>query len=165
MLTPPSVRHPTLWTMLRVGLLQGLVSYGFGTVRRLLQTKTWFENKEREILGSREAIKLERMTVLPEMQGRGVGTFSLSTALDEADRGLLGRDRRTGRPLPCVLATQDRRNLVFYGRLGFEVVDESQVVIGGKEYTNWMMIREAREVEIVEGAVEQREQEDSVSGG
>ena len=78
-------------------------------------------------------IRLERMTVLPEYQGKGVGTFALSKALQEADE--LG--------MPCILGTQERRNVVFYSRLGFKVVDEAKVPIGNG-YTNWIMIREPK---------------------
>jgi len=76
-------------------------------------------------------VRLNRMTVLPEYQGKGVGTHALSSALEEADQ----------EGLSVVLATQERRNVVFYKRLGFKVVDESHVDIG-KGYTNWMMLRE-----------------------
>lgn len=133
MFTKPDVRHPTCCDMLRVGLITGLWTYGFRAVKRLLDTKSWFENKEKEVLGEREGtmIRLERMSVLREYQGKGVGTFALSAALQEADK--LG--------MPCILGTQERRNVIFYSRLGFKVVDEANVPIGDG-YTNWIMIRE-----------------------
>ena len=129
----PGLRHPSFWDMLRVGLLTGLFSYGLGVFRRLLVTKSWFEDKEREVLGERSGtmVRLERMTVLPEYQGKGIGTHALSSALEEADEG----------GLSVVLATQERRNVAFYKRLGFKVVDERHVDIG-KGYTSWMMVRE-----------------------
>lgn len=141
MFTKPDVRHPTCCDMLKVGLILGLWRYGFGVVRRLLATKSWFETKELELFGERTGtmIRLERMTVLPEYQGKGVGSFALKAALEEADA--LG--------LACILATQERRNVIFYTRLGFKVVDESQVPIG-EGYENWFMIREAVDQKKVE---------------
>ena len=130
MFVKPSVPHPSLMDNLRAGLVGGAFIHGFGAVRRLLQTKSWFEVKQEEVLGSREAISLERMVVLPAYQGKGVGSRALSESLKEAD----------ALRLPCVLATQEERNVVFYGRLGFKVVDESVCDLGG--YTNWMMVRE-----------------------
>ena len=76
-------------------------------------------------------IRLERMTVLPSYQGKGVGTASLSNALEDADK--LG--------LVCILGTQETRNVTFYSRLGFKVVDESHCPVGDG-FKNWMMIRE-----------------------
>ena len=117
-----------------------LFAYGYSAVNRLLDTKNWFEKKERDILDARSAqslgtemIRLERMTVLPAFQGQGIGSSSLGKALKEADD--LG--------LPCILGTQEEQNVRFYQKLGFEVVDESLVPVG-KGYTNWMMVREAQ---------------------
>ena len=133
MFCPPDARNPSFCDMVFAGLLTGLFYYGPAVVKRLLETKSWFENKELEVLGERagKMIRLERMTVLPGYQGQGVGTFALSAALREADA--------QGRA--CILATQERRNVVFYSRLGFIVVDESVVPIGDS-YMNWIMIRE-----------------------
>jgi GNAT superfamily N-acetyltransferase len=138
MFTKPGTRHPSFCDMLKVGLFTGLWSYGYSAVQRLLSTKSWFEEKERIILEERAAnslstdmIRLERMTVLPTYQGKGVGSSALGKAIREADQ--LGH--------PCILATQERINVTFYKRLGFQVVDESCVPIG-QGYTNWMMIRE-----------------------
>ena len=140
MFTKPGTRHPSLCDMLRVGLVAGLFAYGYSAVNRLLDTKNWFEKKERDILDARSAqslgtemIRLERMTVLPAFQGQGIGSSSLGKALKEADD--LG--------LPCILGTQEEQNVRFYQKLGFEVVDESMVPIGNG-YTNWMMVREAQ---------------------
>ena len=134
MFTPPGSPDPTLCDMICAGLVTGLWTYGLTTVKRLLATKSWFENREREILGKRYGtlIRLERMAVLPEYQGKGVGSFALSAALREADVS----------GLACILGTQENRNVIFYKRLGFEIVDESMVSIDGSSYTNWFMIRE-----------------------
>ena len=133
MFCPPDARDPSFGDMLSAGLITGAVYYGPAAVMRLLDTKSWFESKERQLLGDRSGamIRLERMAVLPGYQGQGVGSFALGAALREAD----------AQARACILATQERRNVVFYSRLGFKVVDESVVPIGDS-YTNWFMIRE-----------------------
>ena len=135
MLTPPGVRDPSICDMLRIGLLSGVCLWGVGTTLRLLKTKAYFEQREREVLGRRwgKMVRLERMTVLPAYQRKGVGTSALRAAL---------RKVADARGLACVLSTQEQRNVRFYMRLGFVVVDESRVCIGETEYTNWWMIRE-----------------------
>ena len=86
-----SVRHPNFCDMLKVGLISGLWRYGYGTVNRMLAIKNWFEEKEIAILrvfnkDNTQMIRLERMTVLPSYQGKGVGTASLNNALEDADK-------------------------------------------------------------------------------
>ena len=134
------LQRPAIGVFLHVGLVAGVFAYGYSAVNRLLDTKNWFEKKERDILDARSAqslgtemIRLERMTVLPAFQGQGIGSSSLGKALKEADD--LG--------LPCILGTQEEQNVRFYQKLGFEVVDKSLVPIGNG-YTNWMMVREAQ---------------------
>ena len=138
MFTLPSIRHPNFCDMLKVGLVLGLWSYGYGTVNRMLAIKNWFEEKESAILKrlnkeNTQMIRLERMTVLPSCQGKGVGTASLTKALEDADK--LG--------LACILGTQETRNVTFYSRLGFKIVDESHCPVGNG-FKNWMMIREPK---------------------
>ena len=136
MFVKPHVRPISMWDMLTSGLVCGFWSYGYSTVHRLLATMNWFEAKEKEIplhhnIDTTKLIKLERMTVLPSHQGKGVGSFSLGAALKEADE--LG--------FYCMLTTQERQNVTFYSRLGFNVVDESKCPVG-EGYLNWVMIRE-----------------------
>ena len=45
--------------------------------------------------------------------------------------------------LAVVLCTQEKRNVTFYGRLGFEVIAEGDCSVGGG-YHNYMMLREPR---------------------
>ena len=53
MLEMPDLPRLTLWEMLRAGLAAGYFIHGIGSMRRLLATKTWFETREREVLGER----------------------------------------------------------------------------------------------------------------
>ena len=100
-------------------------------MRRLLATKDYFEASERRVLGARagKVSRLNRLTVLPARQGQGVGSTALAAALRDVDA-------------PVMLETQDARNVAFYERLGFAVVDEDTCPIG--EYHTWSMLREGQ---------------------
>lgn len=132
MFVSPDTAHVGFLDMLRVGIvLQAPFLFGFGVVRRLLSTKNEFDRMEQEILAENEyvpMIKLERMVVCPDVQGKGIGSHALKQALDEADEA----------GLPVLLNTQEERNVQFYGRLGFEVVRKQDMT----GYTNWSMLRQ-----------------------
>jgi len=68
--------------------------------------------------------------VLPERQGEGLGRALLDPPLARADR-----DR-----LPTYLETSNERNLTFYGRFGFEVMQEVSIPGGGPPV--WTMLRQ-----------------------
>jgi len=68
--------------------------------------------------------------VRPERQGEGLGRALLDPALARAD----------GDRLPTYLETTKEQNLAFYGRFGFEVVQEAGMPGGGPPI--WMMLRQ-----------------------
>ena len=68
--------------------------------------------------------------VHPDRQGEGLGRALLDPALAQADH-----DR-----LPAYLETSNERNLAFYGRFGFEVVQEVSIPGGGPPV--WTMLRQ-----------------------
>jgi ribosomal protein S18 acetylase RimI-like enzyme len=68
----------------------------------------------------------------PPLQGQGRGGAALAPGLALAD----------GEGLPAYLETSKERNLAFYARFGFRVVDEVHMPRGGP--TLWLMWREAR---------------------
>ena len=92
-------------------------------------------SRHAEVLGDRagKVARLERVTVLPARQGQGIGSRALAEAMGCAD----------SESLAVVLFTQEARNVIFYRRLGFEVIAEKVCPIGGG-YHNWMMMREPR---------------------
>ena len=128
----PGTPSPSLLVLVRWGFLGFPFRFGLGATARLLRLKSWFEAKEREIVGDRAIAKLERVTVLPARQGRGVGSVALAAAMSEAD----------AEKLAVLLFTQEERNVRFYARLGFEVVADEICPVG--DFRNWAMIREPR---------------------
>jgi ribosomal protein S18 acetylase RimI-like enzyme len=69
----------------------------------------------------------------PELQGQGVGSAIVREGLALADR----------ESKPCYLETSERRNLAFYERLGFVVLEEATLGKGGPQA--WAMRREPRQ--------------------
>ena len=128
----PGTPSPSLLVLVRWGFLGFPFRFGLGATARLLRLKSWFEAKEREIVGDRAIAKLERVTVLPARQGRGVGSAALAAAMREAD----------AEKLAVLLFTQEERNVRFYAKLGFEVVADEICPVG--DFRNWAMIREPR---------------------
>jgi len=135
MFEKPGLPRLTCLEMLRAGLALGYVIHGVAAMRRLLETKAWFEAWERKMLGERAGTvaRLERVTVLPARQGQGIGSAALRVALQEADN--LG--------LAVYLCTQEERNVRFYRRLGFEVIADEQCPLGDDgNFRNWMLLRD-----------------------
>jgi len=124
-----SAAAPSICDLFRMGLFGSLVRFGIRPTWRMLQFTNWAEQVEGEILGGRRVIRLEGMIVLPARQGRGIGSYALARALAGADV----------EGLEVFLATQDARNVVFYGRLGFRVVREAQYALAG--FHTWFMLR------------------------
>ena len=68
----------------------------------------------------------------PELQGRGLGTALVKEGLARADQA----------NCPCYLETSEERNLAFYERHGFVVVETATLGDGGP--TGWAMRRDPR---------------------
>jgi ribosomal protein S18 acetylase RimI-like enzyme len=66
----------------------------------------------------------------PELQNRGVGSALVQEGLRQADQ--------SGHP--CYLETSERRNLAFYERLGFVVLEQATLGTGGP--SAWAMRRD-----------------------
>jgi GNAT superfamily N-acetyltransferase len=74
------------------------------------------------------------MAVAPEQQRRGHGAALLQQ--------ILARETATAPTLPIVLTTHLPRNVVFYQRASFDVIDERELEPpGAPKYTVWTMRR------------------------
>mmetsp|Transcript_12661 Transcript_12661/g.24724 ORF Transcript_12661/g.24724 Transcript_12661/m.24724 type:complete len:241 (-) Transcript_12661:79-801(-) len=133
MFIDPEVAPPSLWEMMSVGLLTIPFRFGLSPMLRLLECANWYGQAKNAVLGvERKALQLERMTVLPAFQGQGIGSRSLKVVLEEEAKA---------RKLPVFLATQEERNVRFYGKLGFKVAKE-QAFPSSSEFRNWFMLWE-----------------------
>ncbi len=83
---------------------------------------------------------LDFAAVLPERQGKGVGSHLLSRTLTALRRTDAFRES----PFPFVLNTSLARNVRFYKKLGFEVVAEevlARVPVPGRQPGDWMEVK------------------------
>ena len=136
MFVSPDTPDVSLWDMIRAGMLKGIFKFGFGVVKRLVTIKEEYEHIEDIVLkknGYKPIYRLERMVVHPDHQGKGIGSSALKHALKDAD----------DKDLQVMLSTQEERNVRFYERLGFKVVQET--ILAG--HTNWVMIRNKKSEE------------------
>ncbi|MDJ0848853.1 MAG: GNAT family N-acetyltransferase [Myxococcota bacterium] len=129
---PPGTPSVGLGTLLRHGFGLALFRLGPGALRRLLETVDAIETQRLEAQGDAPAWYLHNMAVRRRSRGSGVGSRLLGTQLAQLVDP-------TGRP--AVLATQRPENVVFYGRLGFEVASERTLGTGPLAFRNWVMVR------------------------
>lgn len=133
-LRPPGGVHISMLTMLRRGLLPFALSHGTAAVKRLFWLKETYDALEARAAGGGPHWYVHMMAVRADAQGRGLGNELLSRTLSKT------ADRQP--ELPTVLTTHLPRNLRFYERAGFEVVDERVLhPPGGSPYTVWSMAR------------------------
>jgi GNAT superfamily N-acetyltransferase len=138
--TPKEFEKIDIWTMIRYGgALQLPFRLGWTGFRNLLEVIDDFDAAFAQVMESlpnqppsNTWVTLERMTVLPEFQGKGIGSKILLATMEET--GNVGLLR---------LATQEERNVRFYERLGFRVVAERDFGSTDiNQYHSWFMVRE-----------------------
>lgn len=133
-LRPPGGIHISMATMIRRGLLPFALAHGAGAVRRLSWLKRTYDGLEQSAARGGVHRHVHMMAVRPELQGRGEGGRLLAHVLAATDA--------SGPEAPTVLTTHRERNVVFYRRAGFEVVDERWLYPpGGTAYVVWSMTR------------------------
>ena len=130
---PPAAPEMGVVDMVRHGLVAAPFALGFGATRRAIRIQFAMERRRVEVLAGQEAWCLHTFGVDPRMQGRGLGTRVLRAELARLD------DEDPGRPV--VLETQTEVNVRFYRRLGFDVVDETEMRFGACGFTSWIMLR------------------------
>ncbi len=131
-LRPPGGVPISTLTLLRRGLLPFLFAHGREPVRRVFWLKRTYDALERDAAQGRAHTHVHMMAVAPDRQGTGIGSRLLARVLSlrpaaQAD-------------LPSVLTTHLERNVVFYRRAGFQVIDERVLEPpGGRPYPVWSM--------------------------
>lgn len=126
---PPGTPPLSTWELISVGVLEMPFRFGLGAFLRMLTRMQFYDELAKSGMDAWAAKKgvrvprhcfLERMVVLPEYQGKGVGTHCLGQGLREVlERGF-----------GVYLNTQSEDNVKFYRRLGFEVISVSDSGIG-----------------------------------
>ncbi len=131
---PPGGVPVSLLTMVRHGLLPFTTRNGVAATRRLLGIVDLYDAIERDMAPGPHW-HVHMMAVEPDRQGRGLGRTLLREVLAETADTM---------ELPTVLTTHKERNVVFYRREGFDVLDTRSVSPGASPYSVWCMGRGRR---------------------
>jgi GNAT superfamily N-acetyltransferase len=134
-LRPPGGIDISTLTMIRRGLLPFAATRGIAAVRRLFALKDAYDRIEARLSGGRPHWYVHMMAIDPPRQGRGIGSALLTDVLAAT------ADAHGARH-PVLLTTHKERNVAFYRRAGFEVIDQQEVALdGAAPYPVWGMRR------------------------
>lgn len=128
-LPPGKIRVSNYWHMFRSGMLFAPLKVGPAAFSRLMALRAYTEAAH-ERWAPQEHWYLFVLGVEPSSQGRGIGGALMDPVLAQAD----------SENTPCYLETQYEKNLPFYEKHGFEVVQEGTVPNSGPRI--WAMIRQ-----------------------
>lgn len=132
-LRPPAGVPISKLTMVRRGLLPFVLAHGPRAVERLFWLKGTYDALEREVARGKPHWHVHMMAVRSDLQGRQLGSRLLKQVLES------NLEREPARV--TVLTTHLPRNVVFYRRCGFEVVDERRLQPPrGEPWTVWSMV-------------------------
>jgi GNAT superfamily N-acetyltransferase len=133
---PPGGIHISTLTMIRRGLLPFALAHGMAAVRRLFALKDAYDRLEARLSAGGPHWWVHMMAVDPSKQGRGIGTAFLAGVLATT------ADARGSARLPVLLTTHNERNVQFYRRAGFEVIDVQELALEeAAPYRVWGMRR------------------------
>jgi ribosomal protein S18 acetylase RimI-like enzyme len=119
----------TIPRMIRSGMLGVPFRIGFGPFGKFMRANDTMDKIHKKCVPEPHCYLIV-VGVDPELQNRGVGSTLVKEGLTQADQ--------TG--YPCYLETSEKRNLAFYERLGFLVLEEATLGPGGP--LAWAMRRE-----------------------
>jgi ribosomal protein S18 acetylase RimI-like enzyme len=126
---PPGHSNLTLGRIIRSGLHATPLKLGLSAYRRF-DTYMTYADKLHARLAPRSHWYLWVIGVKPACQGQGIGSKLLQPILARADAD----------GVPCYLETEGERNVRFYEKHGFRVVDQGSVPKLGAQV--WAMLRE-----------------------
>lgn len=125
----PPGRTMTVGGLVRSGMLTVPFRIGFGPFAKFMGANEIMERLHKKYVPEPHWY-LVMVAVDPEFQSRGLGTALVKEGLARADRA----------NCPCYLETSEERNLAFYQRLGFVVVEAA--ALGDRGPTGWAMRRD-----------------------
>ncbi|MFX0023644.1 MAG: GNAT family N-acetyltransferase [Candidatus Hermodarchaeota archaeon] len=128
---PPNKVYPSTWTMMRHGGFYAMRKVGlkFKAMKRSITIFGYIETRHKE-LAPYDHWYLQNIAVKPEEQGKGYGSLLL--------RAMIPIIENEGYPI--YLETNKERNLGFYQKHGFEIIEH--VIIPETDVPLWCMLRE-----------------------
>lgn len=131
MMLPADQTKMTLGKLYRSGLIAAPFRMGWAPFSRMMRLMDFAEKEHKAAVPS-DHYYVMTVGVLPERQGMGVGKKLMTKALETVD----------AKRLPCYLETQNKNNVPFYQKLGFDVVSDKEFANGGLHH--WGMLRHKR---------------------
>jgi GNAT superfamily N-acetyltransferase len=128
------------WKLMAKSIALLLRECGPRTLLRVLKTAAMFDGIEQQALagaghdvstGAR-VIMLERVSVDPEHQGRGIGTRLIDAILEKV--------RKASAEAPVFLTTQNEYTTDAYARIGFKVLRRDTIETDALTYPCWSML-------------------------
>ncbi len=127
---PPNKIYPSTWAMMRHGGFYAMRKVGL-KIKAMKRSMTIFkyeEIKHKELVPF-EHWYLQNIAVKPEEQRKGYGGLLMGAMLKKID----------SEGLPIYLETNNEKNLSFYQRYGFEIIEHA--IIPETDVPLWCMLR------------------------
>lgn len=124
----PENTNFTLGILFRTGFLTAILSLGFRPMLRFINSSNYVQKLQKQAISGPRWV-LVYLGVEPSQQGKGIGGILIHPILARADAD----------GVPCYVESANARNLTFYKRHGFEIVNHGQVPNGGPQV--WIMVR------------------------
>jgi GNAT superfamily N-acetyltransferase len=133
-----------MWEMLIAGMWQIPFRFGWDTLQRLVTLLNAMEGAMGKVQGKgdeQDFIMLQRMVVLPQCQGQGVGSRALRDMLSSSETTATTTTTSSS-SMHIHLDTQEECNVRFYEQLGWTVTGGRQFFEDDAEYKffSWQMI-------------------------
>lgn len=125
----PENTRITFGILFRTGFLTATLSMGLGPLRRFISSSSYVETLQKQAI-SGPRWTLVYLGVESSQRGKGIGGILIRPILARAD----------AEGLPCYVESADERNLSFYKKHGFAIVNHGLVPKGGPEV--WVMVRQ-----------------------
>jgi GNAT superfamily N-acetyltransferase len=128
-ISPPAKKMASTWEKIKLGLFKLPFLFGFDSLHRLMEVDSFFQKHSVYARNQQTAnlpmYNLHMMAVRKELRGKGYGSKIIKDCLEhQCGDGLPGRN------FSVALNTQTDRNVVFYQRLGFTIL-QSNIFCGG----------------------------------
>jgi len=125
---PPKKVYQSIWSMIRHGGFHAMRKTGFKAMKKGMPIYKYIGPAHKR-LAPFDHWYLQSIAVEPEEQGKGYGTLLLRAMIKKIDK----------EGLPLYLETNTEKNISFYQKHGFEVLEH--LIIPKTEVPIWCMLR------------------------
>ena len=131
LLPPGGIKTKTM-AYFKIGIPGFIKKFGFHTFRKMLGMDSFNKELLVDAIGTTDYYYLSTVVVKEEYRGAGIGSFMIKNCIDE-----LKAAKKKCQVLG--LTTQLPENVTFYSRLGFQTLNEGEVLFKRNRYYNYNM--------------------------